>query len=117
MALARTISPLKLSSPSSSRQPNTRPPNFNYKKTSWDIYQSYIAEHLPCLDFDALNIHQAAQSSSLFLVEAAKASIPFGRLGRSPQSLVVPGSGICSSGNDGGPAPWHTDLSRTASDT
>ena len=31
-------------------------------------------------------------------MEAAKASIPFGRLGRSPQSLVVPGSGICSSG-------------------
>ena len=85
------------------RQPNTRPPKFNYKKTSWDIYQSYIAEHLPSLDFDALNIHQAAHSSSLFLVEAAKASIPFGRLGRSPQSLVVPGSGICSSGTMEGP--------------
>ena len=85
------------------RQPNTRPPKFNYKKTSWDIYQSYIAEHLPSLDFDALNIHQAAHSFSLFLVEAAKASIPFGRLGRSPQSLVVPGSGICSSGTTEGP--------------
>ena len=85
------------------RQPNTRPPKFNYKKTSWDIYQSYTAEHLPSLDFDALNIHQAAHSSSLFLVEAAKASIPFGRLGRSPQSLVVPGSGICSSGTTEGP--------------
>ena len=80
------------------RQPNTRPPKFNYNKTSWDIFQSYVAEHLPSLDFDALNIHQAAHSSSLFLVEAAKASIPFGRLGRSPQSLVVPGSGICSLG-------------------
>ena len=65
------------------RHPNTRPPKFNYKKASWDIYQSYIAEHLPSLDFDALNIHQAAHSFSLFLVEAAKASIPFGRLGRS----------------------------------
>ena len=85
------------------RQPNTRPPKFNYKKTSWDIFQSYIAEHLPSLDFDALNIHQAAHSFSLFLVEAAKASIPFGCLGRSPQSLVVPGSGICSSGTTEGP--------------
>ena len=85
------------------RQPNTRPHKFNYKKTSWVIFQSYIAEHLPSLDFDALNIHQAAHSSSLFLVEAAKASIPFGRLGRSPQSLVVPGSGICSSGTTEGP--------------
>ena len=68
------------------RQPNTRPPKFNSKKNSWDIYQSYIAEHLPCLDFDALNIHQAAHSPSLFLVEAAKASISFGRLGRSPEA-------------------------------
>ena len=66
------------------RHPNTRPPKFNYKKASWDVYQSYIAEHLPSLDVDALNIHQAALSFSLFLVEAAKASIPFGRLGRSP---------------------------------
>ena len=68
------------------RHPNTRPPKFNYKKANWDIYQSYIAEHLPSLDFDALNIHQAAHSFSLFLVEAAKASIPFGHLGRSPKA-------------------------------
>ena len=90
-------------SPAPVRQPNTRPPKFNYKIISWDIYQFYIAEHLPFLDFDALNIHQAAHSSSLFLVEAAKASISFGCLGRSPQSLVVPGSGICSSGTMEGP--------------
>ena len=81
--MARTISPLKLSSPSAVRHPNTRPPKFNYKKACWDIYQSYIAEHLPYLDFDALNIHQAAHSFFFFLVEAAKTSIPFGRLGRS----------------------------------
>ena len=68
------------------RHPNTRPPKFNYKKASWDVYQSYIAEHLPSLDFDTLNIHKAAHSFSLFLVEAAKASIPFGRLGRSPKA-------------------------------
>ena len=64
----------------------TRPPKFNYKKASWDVYQSYIAEHLPSLDVDALNIHQAARSFSLFLVEAAKASIPFERLSRSPKA-------------------------------
>ena len=40
----------------------------------------------PSLDLDALNIHQAARSFSLFLVAAAKASIPFGRLGRSPKA-------------------------------
>ena len=64
----------------------TRPPKFNYKKAHWDVYQSYIAEHLPSLDVDALNIHQAACSFSLFLVEAAKASISFGRLARSPKA-------------------------------
>ena len=66
--------------------PNTRPPKFNYKKARWDVYQSYIAEHLPSLNVDAVNIHQAARSFSLFLVEAAKASIPFGRLGLSPKA-------------------------------
>ena len=68
------------------RHPNTRPPKLNYKKARWDVYQSYVAEHLPSLDVDALHIHQAARSFSLFLVEAAKASIPFGRLGRSPKA-------------------------------
>ena len=48
------------------RHPNTRPSKFNYKKASSDVYQSYIAEHLPSLDLDALNIHQAARSFSLF---------------------------------------------------
>ena len=57
-----------------------------YKKASWDVYQTYIAEHLPSFDVDALNTHQAARSFSLFLVEAAKASIPFGRLGRPPKA-------------------------------
>ena len=68
------------------RHPNTRPPKVNYKKASWDVYQLYIDEHFPSLDVDALNIHQAARSFSLFLVEAAKTSIPFGRLGRSSKA-------------------------------
>ena len=68
------------------RRPGTRPPKFSCKEASWDICQSCIAEHLPSLDFDALNIHQAAHFFSLFLVEAAKASIPFGRLGRPPKA-------------------------------
>ena len=66
--------------------PNTRPPKFNFKKAHWDVYQSYIVEHLPSLDVDSGNIHQAARSLSLFLVEVAKASVPFGRLGRFPKA-------------------------------
>ena len=68
------------------RHPNTRLPQFNYKKACWDVYLSHIVEHLPSLDVDVLNIHQAARSFSLFLVQAAKASILFGRLGRSPKA-------------------------------
>ena len=66
--------------------PNTRSPKFNFKKARWNVYQSYIVEHLLSFDVDAVNIHQAARSFSLFLVEAAKASIQFGRLGRSPKA-------------------------------
>ena len=68
------------------RHHNTRPPKFNYKKARWDVYQSYIVEHLPSFDVDVVNIHQAARPFSLFLVEAAKASIPFGHLGCSPKA-------------------------------
>ena len=68
------------------RQPNTRPPRINNKRAHWDVYQSYIVEHLPSLDVDAVNIHQAAHSFFLFLVEAAKASIPFGCPGCSPKA-------------------------------
>ena len=73
--------PIKIVLPLSPvRHPNIRPPKFNYKKARWGVYQSYIVEHLPSLDVDCVNIHQATRSFSLFLVEAAKASIPFGRL-------------------------------------
>ena len=89
------------------RHPNTRPPKFNYKKARWDVYQSYIVEHLPSLDVDCVNIHQAACSFSLFLVEAAKASIPFGRHGRSPKAWWSQKWNL-QCGSDGGPALRHT---------
>ena len=68
------------------RHPNTCPLKFNYKKARWDVYQYYIVEHLPSFHVDSVNIHQAACSFSLFLVKAAKASIPFGHLGLSPKA-------------------------------
>ena len=72
--------------PLSSLLPQHSSLKFNYKKARWDDYQSYIVELLPSLDVDSVNILQAARSFSLFLVEAAKASILFGRLGRSPKA-------------------------------
>ena len=88
------------------RHPNNSPAKFNYKKARWDVYQSYIVERLPSLDVDAVNIHQAARSFSLCLVEAVKASISFGSLGRSPKAS--PGSGICSAGALEGPRRGDT---------
>ena len=99
------------------RQPNTRPPKFNYKKTSWDIYQSYIAEHLPSLDFDALNIHQAAPLLFPILSRSCQGLYPLWPPWSFPPKPGGPRKRNLQFGNDGGPAPWHTDLSRTASDT
>ena len=96
--------------------PQHSSPKFNYKKASWDVYQSYIAENLPSLDVDALNIHQAARSFSLFLVEAAKASIPFGRLGCSPKAWWSQEAESAVRERQRAP-PRHTNLRRTASDT
>ena len=89
------------------RHPNTRPLKFNYKKDRWDVYQLYIVEHLPSLDVDAVNIHQASRSFSLFLVETAKPLSPLVVL------VVPPKPGgprkrnlLC--GSDRGPASRHT---------
>ena len=56
--------------------PNTRLPKFNYKKARWDDYQSYIVEHLPSLDVDAVNMHQAARSFSPFLSRSCQGHYP-----------------------------------------
>ena len=66
------------------------------------MFTNHILWNIPPLDVDAVNIHQAARFFSLFLVEAAKTSIPLAVL-VVPQSLVVPGSGICSAGVAEGP--------------
>ena len=101
------------------RHPNTCPPNSTTKShisLSIDVNQSYIVEHLPSFDVGFVNIHQAARSFFLFLVEAAKASIAYGRLGCSPWALWSQKQNLqCRS--DRGPALRHTGLRLTASDT
>ena len=56
------------------RHPNTRPPKFNYKKASWDIYQSYIAEHLPSLDLAMCR--RVLRKDSLRLISTGSSSLP-----------------------------------------
>ena len=70
--------PVEIALPLSSLSPQCSSPKFNYKKAHWDVCQLYVVEHLPSLNVGAVGIHQAARPFSLFLVEAAGASVPFG---------------------------------------
>jgi len=52
----------------------------------WDEFKKYISEHPPLPIKEAQNIHCADRSFSSLLLNAAKASIPFGRIGRPPKA-------------------------------
>jgi len=60
------------------RHTNTRAPAFNFKKAYWDEFEKFISKHPPPPIEEAPNIHCAARSFSSLLLNAAKASIPFG---------------------------------------
>jgi len=64
------------------RHSNTGAPSFNFKNVRWDEFQKFITDHPPPFNEEAQNIHCLARSTSSLLLNAAKASIPFGRLGR-----------------------------------
>jgi len=66
------------------RHSNTRAPAFNYKKAHWDEFEKFISKHPPIEEMQ--NIHCAARSFSSLLLNAAKTSVPFGRLGRPPKA-------------------------------
>jgi len=68
------------------RHTNTRAPAFNFKKAHCVKLKKFITEHLPPPIKEMQNIHCAARSFSLLLLNAAKASILFGRLGRPPKA-------------------------------
>ena len=105
---------------------NTHPPRFNYKKARWNVYQSYIVEHLPSLDIDCVNIHQAPPLLLPLLARSCQGLYPLWPPWSFPQILVVPGSGIRSARATegplrgtpvwGSPPQMHTvDTSRRAS--
>jgi len=67
------------------RHTNTTVPAFNFKKAYWDEFEKFIIDHPPLPIEEMQNIHCAAQSFSL-LLNAAKVSVPFGCLVRSPKA-------------------------------
>ena len=66
-------------------RPNERPPSFNFQKARWDSFASYFDSHCPSAkEYSSLSLSSAAALSTFLALNAAKSSIPFGRIKRPP---------------------------------
>ena len=66
---------------------NGHPPSFNFNKARWNEFSSFFDSHCPTPgDISALSLSAAAASFTSVALNAAKSSIPFGRVGRQPQA-------------------------------
>ena len=75
--------PILLSVPLSSVfRPNERPPSFNFQKARWDGFDS----HCPAEEYSSFPLSSAAALFTSLALNAAKSSIPFGRIKRSPKA-------------------------------
>ena len=67
--------------------PNERPPSFNFQKARWDGFASYFDSHCPSADeYSSLCLSFAAALFTSLATNAAKSSIPFGRIKRPPKA-------------------------------
>ena len=66
-------------------RPNERPPSFNFQKARWDGFASYFDSHCPSAEEYSSLSSVAALFTSLTL-NAAKSSIPFGRIKCPPKA-------------------------------
>ena len=65
---------------------NERPPSFNFQKARWDEFASYFDSHCSSAEeYSFLSLSSAALFTSLAM-NAAKSSIPFGRIKRPPKA-------------------------------
>ena len=80
--------PILLSIPlSPAYRPNERPPSFNFQKARWDDFASYIDFHCPSAEeYSSLSLSSAAALFTSLALNAAKFSIPFGRIKRPPKA-------------------------------
>ena len=68
-------------------RPNKRPPIFNFQKASWDDFAFYLDSHCPSADeYSSLSLSYAAALFTFLALNAAKSSIPFGRIKRPPKA-------------------------------
>ena len=67
--------------------PNKRPPSFNFQKARWDGFASYFDSHCPLAEeYSSLSLSSAAALFPSLTLNAAKSSIPFGRIKRPPKA-------------------------------
>ena len=67
--------------------PNKRHPAFNFQKARWDGFASYFDSHCPSAeDYSSLSLSSAAALFTSLALNAAKSSIPFGRIKRPPKA-------------------------------
>ena len=68
-------------------RPNERPPSFNFQKARWDGFASYFDSHCPSAEeYSSLSLSSAAAFFTSLTLNAAKSSIPFGRIKRPPKA-------------------------------
>ena len=67
-------------------RPNKHPPSFNSQKARWNNFASYFDSHcLSAEECSSLSLSSAAALFTSLALNAAKFSIPFGRIKRHPQ--------------------------------
>ena len=68
-------------------RPNERPLSFNFQKARWDGFASYFDSHCPSAEeYSSLSLSSAAALFTCLALNAAKFSIPFGRIKRHPKA-------------------------------
>ena len=68
-------------------RPNKRYPSFNFQKARWDGFASYFDSHCPSAEeYSSLPLSSAAAFFTSLALNAAKSSIPFGRIKRPPKA-------------------------------
>ena len=67
--------------------PNERPPSFNFQKARWDSFAFHFDSHcLSAEEYSSLSLSSAAALFASLALNAAKSSIPFGRIKCPPKA-------------------------------
>ena len=73
--------------PSPVYHPNERPPSFNFQTARWDGFASHFDCHYPSSEeYSSLSRSSAAALFTSLALNAAKSSIPYGRIKRFPKA-------------------------------